>query len=139
MTWEPGSHGSTFGGNPVSCAAALATIRLIEQGLMENAAKMGDYLLAALKEMQGRHPLIGEVRGKGLMIGVEMVTDRTTRKPAHEARDRIIDHAFEHGLLLLGAGESVIRLMPPLVIDPTLSEEALAIFEESLTAIESTL
>jgi 4-aminobutyrate aminotransferase len=136
MTWEPGSHGSTFGGNPVSCAAALATLRLIENGYLDNAAVMGDYLLSALKKMQVSHPLIGDVRGKGLMIGVEVVLDQETRAPAHDIRDAIVNHAFEHGLLLLGAGESVLRLMPPLLIDPTTAEEALDLFESSLSAVE---
>jgi 4-aminobutyrate aminotransferase len=136
MTWEPGSHGSTFGGNPVSCAAALATLRLIENGYLDNAAVMGDYLLSALKKMQDSHPLIGDVRGKGLMIGVEIVLDRETRAPAHDIRDAIVNHAFDHGLLLLGAGESVLRLMPPLLIDPTTVEEALDLFDSSLSAVE---
>jgi len=139
MTWEPGSHGSTFGGNPVSCAAALATIKLIEDGMMENAAKMGEHILSALREMQTRHPSMGDVRGKGLMIGVEFVVDHETRKPAHDLRDKIIDHAFEHGLLLLGAGDSVIRFMPALMIDPTTTEEALSVFEDSVSAIEAAL
>jgi len=139
MTWEPGSHGSTFGGNPVSCAAAIATIKLIENGMMDNAARMGEHILSALREIQTRHPSIGDVRGKGLMIGVEFVEDRETRKPARELRDKIVDHAFEHGLLLLGAGDSVVRMMPALLIDPTLTEEALAIFEDSISAIEAKL
>jgi 4-aminobutyrate aminotransferase len=139
MTWEPGSHGSTFGGNPVSVAAALATIRLIENGLLENAARMGDHLLEMLAQMKERHPLIGDVRGKGLMIGIEFVKDRITKEPAHDLRDKIIDRAFENGLLLLGAGESVVRMMPPLMVSPSLCEEALDIFEQSVAAIESTL
>ncbi len=139
MTWQPGSHGSTFGGNPVSCAAALATLRLIENGYLENAAKMGDVILSALKEMHTRHPTMGDVRGKGLMIGIEFVEDRATRKPAHDLRDKIVDYAFHHGLLLLGAGDSVVRLMPPLMIDPATIEEALAILEESIAAVEKAL
>ena len=139
MTWEPGSHGSTFGGNPVSCAAALATLRLIENGLMQNAAEMGDTLLSALKKMQESHPMIGDVRGKGLMIGLEIVEDRGTRAPAHDLRDAIINLAFERGLLLLGAGESVLRLMPPLIIDPSTAEEALDILENALTSVEAML
>jgi len=139
MTWEPGSHGSTFGGNPVSCAAALATLRLIENGLLDNATRMGDYLLSALRKMQENHPTIGDVRGKGLMIGVEIVEDRETRAPAHDVRDAIVNQAFEHGLLLLGAGESVLRLMPPLILDPATTEEALDILENALTAVEAAL
>ncbi len=136
MTWEPGAHGSTFGGNPVACAAALATVRLIENGFMENAAEMGEYLLGRLEEMQTRHPLIGNVRGKGLMIGIDLVTDQESRSPAIEARDQIVEVAFEHGLLLLGAGESVIRLMPPLMVDKAIADEALDILDECLTIVE---
>lgn len=136
MTWEPGSHGSTFGGNPVSCAAALATLRLIENGYLQNAAVMGDYLINALFEMQTRHPLIGNVRGKGLMIGIEFVKNQQTGPTARILRDQIIQYAFEHGLLLLGAGESVIRLMPPLLIDQALADESLAILEQAIAAIE---
>lgn len=139
MTWEPGSHGSTFGGNPVSCAAALATLRLIENGLMQNAATMGEYLLDALRKMQAHHPLIGDVRGKGLMIGIEIVPPEGSTLSAHDIRDALVNHAFEHGLLLLGAGDSVLRLMPPLMIDPTTTEEALDLLETSLTAIETAL
>lgn len=139
MTWEPGSHGSTFGGNPVSCAAALATLRLIENGLLQNAAEMGDYLLSALKKMQEAHPIIGDVRGKGLMIGLEIVENKEKRTPAHDLRDAIVNQAFDNGLLLLGAGESVLRLMPPLMIDPTTAEEALDVLDNTLTAIESNL
>ncbi|HPV05786.1 MAG: acetyl ornithine aminotransferase family protein [Aggregatilineales bacterium] len=139
MTWGPGAHGNTFGGNPVSCAAALATLRLIENGYMQNAAEMGEYLLDALREMQTRHPLIGDLRGKGLMIGIEIVSDREKRTPAHDLRDQIVDEAFHNGLLLLGAGESVIRLMPPLMITREIADEALAIFDRVLTSVESNL
>ncbi len=136
MTWEPGSHGSTFGGNPVSCAAALATLRLVENEYLQNAAKMGDYLLTALHEMQMRHPLIGNVRGKGLMIGIEFIKGHQTGPSAHDLRDQMVQYAFEHGLLLLGAGESVIRLMPPLMIGQALADESLAILDQAITAIE---
>jgi 4-aminobutyrate aminotransferase len=139
MTWEPGAHGSTFGGNPVSCAAALATLRLIENGYMQNAAEMGNYLLEALHQLQGQHPLIGDVRGKGLMIGLEIVKDREKRTPAHDLRDQIISYAFKHGLLLLGAGESAIRLMPPLMIEKPLVEEALDILDMAIGATEAAL
>jgi 4-aminobutyrate aminotransferase len=139
MTWEPGAHGSTFGGNPVSCAAALATIRLVKDGYMQNAAQMGEYLLGALREMQARHPLIGDVRGIGLMIGLEIVEDRETRAPAPDLRDQIIAHAFQRGLLLLGAGESALRLMPPLMVDRTTADEALGILERALDAVEAAL
>jgi 4-aminobutyrate aminotransferase len=134
MTWEPGSHGSTFGGNPVSCAAALATIRLLESGYIENARMMGDYLFDKLSLLQKKYPIMGEVRGKGLMIGLEFVQDSDTHHPDSETRDAIIDIAFRKGLLLLGAGESVIRLMPPLIIDQAVADQALAILEESIIA-----
>lgn len=139
MTWGPGAHGSTFGGNPVSCAAALATIRLIEDEFLQNAAEMGEYLLGVLAEMQARHPLIGDVRGKGLMIGIELVTDRQARTPAPDVRDRIVNEAFVEGLLLLGAGESVIRLMPPLMVSREMADEAMAIFDRVLTRVEAEL
>jgi len=139
MTWGPGSHGSTFGGNPVSCAAALATLKLIEEGYMENAARMGDHIMTILRQMQASHPIMGDVRGKGLMIGIELVKDPNTREPANAERDALVLHAFERGLLLLGAGESTVRLMPPLMVDPTTTEEALGILEDSISAIEATL
>lgn len=135
MVWEPGAHGSTFGGNPVSCAAALATIRLIEEGYMQNAAEMGDYLLKAMQELQSRHASIGEVRGLGLMIGLEIVDQNN--KPAPDLRDQIVNAAFNSGLLLLGAGESVIRLMPPLMIDRATADEALTILDKALAAVEA--
>jgi 4-aminobutyrate aminotransferase len=136
MKWPPGTHGSTFGGNPVSCAAALATIQLMEDGLIDNAARMGDYLLGKLREMADRHPSIGDIRGKGLMIGVEFIKDEDTRIPDKALRDRIIDEAFVDGLLLLGAGDGVIRLMPPLIIDEAAIDEALEIFEGALNRCE---
>ncbi|RMF37874.1 MAG: acetyl ornithine aminotransferase family protein [Chloroflexi bacterium] len=136
MTWPPGAHGNTFGGNPVSCAAALATIRLIENGYLENAARMGQLFLDLLAEIAPRHPTIGDVRGKGLMVGVELVQDRETKEPARELRDQVVQEAFRRGLLILGAGKSVIRFMPPLNISRDLVEEGLMIFEEALTAAE---
>jgi 4-aminobutyrate aminotransferase len=135
MTWEPGAHGSTFGGNPVSCAAALATVRLIENGMLQNAAEMGNYLMGELAHMQQRHLMIGDVRGKGLMIGIEIVEDRATRKPAKELRDRIIDRAFHNGLLLLGAGDAAVRLMPPLMVDRAACDEALNILEDIISEV----
>jgi 4-aminobutyrate aminotransferase len=134
MTWEPGSHGSTFGGNPVSCAAALATIHLLESGYIENARVMGQYLLDKLLLMQKKYPIMGAVRGKGLMIGIEFVQDSDTRQLDSDIRDAIINIAFRKGLLLLGAGESVIRLMPPLMIDHAVTDQSLAILEESIIA-----
>ena len=136
--WPPGAHGNTFGGNPISCAAALATIRLLENGLIENAAVMGEYTLDALEEIAARHPSIGNVRGKGLMIGVEFVKNRATKERAPELRDALIHTAFEHGLLLLGCGRNSVRLTPPLTVTPAEVDEALSIFEHSLAEVEAT-
>jgi 4-aminobutyrate aminotransferase len=136
MDWVPGSHASTFGGNPVSCQAALATIKLLEEGLIENAARMGDYLLSKLVEFQKRFRLIGDVRGKGLMIGIEMVKDLETKEKAIEERNRVIEACFKKGLLILGCGENVIRLSPPLIITKKEADIALTIFEEVLRKVE---
>jgi 4-aminobutyrate aminotransferase len=139
MDWVPGSHASTFGGNPISCRAALATIDLLEKGLIENAASVGDYILGKLKELQNRFRLIGDVRGKGLMIGIELVKDRQTKDKAIEERSKIIRACFEKGLLILGAGENVIRFSPPLIITKKEADTALGIFEEVLKKVEETL
>ncbi len=136
MTWPRGSHGNTFGGNPISCAAALATIELLENEYIENAAKIGEYTLDALHEIMARHPHIGDVRGIGLMIGVEFVKDRKTKAPDDSVRDRAIELAFERGLVLLGCGKSVIRIAPPLSISKAEMDEGLAIFEEAVTLAE---
>lgn len=135
-TWPLGSHGNTYGGNPIACAAALATIDLIEHGFLQNATEVGDYALDALEEMMGRHPSIGQVRGIGLMIGVEFVKDRKTHEPDHDLRDRVVDLAFERGLLTLGCGKGVIRVSPPLNITENQMEEGLEIFEEAVTLAE---
>lgn len=135
-TWPSGSHGNTFGGNPLSCAAALATIDLVENEYMQNAVEVGKYALDALCSLQTRHPSIGDVRGIGLMLGVEFVTDRLTREPAVDLRNRVIDLAFERGLLTLGCGKSVIRISPPLSIHTAEIDEGLSIFEEAITLAE---
>ncbi len=134
--WRAGAHGNTYGGNPLACVSALKTIELIENGYMENASKMGAFMLDALCELQSRHPCIGDVRGRGLMIAVELVKDRTTKEPAHELRNRVVHSAFESGLLTLGCGRSAVRFMPPLMIQQDLVEEGLAIFEDALTKAE---
>ncbi len=136
MDWEKGSHGNTYGGNPVSCAAALATIELIENEYMQNAAEVGQYTLDALQEIQVRHPSMGDVRGKGLMIGVEFVKDRETKEPAADVTERVVDLAFERGLLTLSCGKSVIRIAPPLSISKSEVDEGLGVFEEALTIAE---
>jgi 4-aminobutyrate aminotransferase len=116
MTWPPGAHASTFGGNPVASAAALVTIALLEESLVENAARMGEYLMDRLRGWASRFSIVGEVRGLGLMIGIELVRDQSTKEKAPELRDRVVQRAFEGGLLVLGAGDNTIRLCPPLVI-----------------------
>jgi 4-aminobutyrate aminotransferase len=136
MDWERGSHGNTYGGNPISCAAALATIDLIENGLLQNAAEVGQYTLDALAEIQVRHPSIGDVRGIGLMIGVEFVQDRKSKEPAKELCDRVVELAFERGLLMLSCGKSVIRVAPALSIRKSEINEGLEIFEEVITQAE---
>lgn len=135
-TWPRGSHGNTYGGNPISCAASLATLELIENGYMQNATTVGSYTLDKLRQIQERHPSIGEVRGMGLMIGVEFVADRETREPAAKLRDRIVDLAFEEGLLTLGCGRSVIRVSPPLCTTQAEMEEALEILERVIARAE---
>ncbi len=132
MTWPPGAHASTFGGNPVACAAALTTIALLEQELVDNAARMGTHLMERLRQMQERFPVVGDVRGLGLMIGIELVKDRQTRVKASGLRDRVLNLAFERGLLVLGAGDNVIRLCPPLVITRDQCDFAADTLEECL-------
>ena len=136
MTWEPGAHANTFGGNPIACEAALATIDLLEDGLIQNAEKVGGLILARLRAMQKAHRLIGDVRGLGLMIGIDLVRDRETKEMAIPERNKIIQRCFEKGLLILGCGQNVIRFMPPLPIRPAEAETALSIFEEVLTEVE---
>jgi 4-aminobutyrate aminotransferase len=132
MTWPPGAHASTFGGNPVCCAAALATIALLEEELMENAARMGAHLMDRMRAWPARFPQVGDVRGLGLMIGIELVRDRETKQKAPELRDRVLRQAFERGLLVLGAGDSTIRLCPPLVITRDQCDFAMETLEECL-------
>jgi 4-aminobutyrate aminotransferase len=130
MDWEAGSHASTFGGNPVSCMAALATIELLEEGLMENAAIQGKCLMDGLLKLQKSHECMGDVRGKGLMVAVEFVKDRETKEPARTWRNDIIRHAFEKGLLLLGCGENSIRFCPSLTVNATEIDKCLSIFDD---------
>jgi 4-aminobutyrate aminotransferase len=134
-TWETGSHGSTFGGNPVCCAAALATLDLVEGGLMANAARLGERLLAGACRLMTKHPSIGDVRGRGLMVGLEFVKDRSTREPAPELVHELVQRAFRRGLLLLGAGKSSLRLAPPLVIDEQDMDTALGMIDTCLGEI----
>ncbi len=132
MDWGPGAHASTFGGNPVACAAALETIRLLEEKYMANAARMGEYILGRLADWPHKHAIVGHVRGKGLMIGVELVKNQETREPYPEARRKVIQSAFEKGLLILGCGESTVRLMPPLLIDREQADFAVDVVERCI-------
>jgi len=133
-TWTRSSHGSTFGGNPVACAAALATIELLEEGLVENAAKVGAILKDQLAALKGRHAVIGDVRGLGLMIGVEFVTRDSAHIPDAQLRDRVMQKCFEKGLLLLSCGESTLRFCPPLIVTAEEVKTAVAIFEAAVAA-----
>lgn len=136
MQWKPGAHASTFGGNPVSIAAAQATIDLIESEYMENARLMGQRMLDRMNGWTGRFRTVGNVRGMGLMLGIEFVTDQESREPAPQVRDQVVESAFQKGLLVLGAGDSTLRLSPPLMIDSDQADFALNTIEESITEIE---
>jgi 4-aminobutyrate aminotransferase len=135
MTWPPGTHASTFGGNPVSCAAALATIRLLRESLVKNAAVVGAHLMAGAKALMDKHPIIGDVRGRGLMLGIELVRDRHTKERATTERDRLVQECFTRGLLVLGAGRNAIRLCPPLVITKEQADVAVSLLDEALSAV----
>jgi 4-aminobutyrate aminotransferase len=135
MDWAPGAHGSTFGGNPVSCAAALETVKLLENGLVANAARMGDYLMKRLAAIQKKNRVIGRVSGKGLMIGLEIVEDKTSMKPAPGVRDKIVDACFYLGLLVLPCGPSTLRLVPPLVIGREEADLALEFLQKALSKV----
>src|SRR5258708_4745346 len=139
MSWPPGAHASTFGGNPVSCAAALVTIRLLRDQYVENAARMGEYMMNGLRELQHKHPIVGDVRGLGLMIGVELVRDRQTKERAVDERNALVQAMFRRGVLILGAGRNAIRFAPPLVITKEQVDAVLRIFDESLSAVGALL
>jgi 4-aminobutyrate aminotransferase len=131
--WKRGAHGNTYGGNPVCCAAASATLKLVEEKYSANAAEQGAYIMERLRAMQNKYPdLIGQVRGMGLMIGIELVTDCHSRKPATDFTNRLLDVAFRNGLLLLSCGSSTLRLMPPLMIDRPITDEALQLLDASI-------
>jgi 4-aminobutyrate aminotransferase len=138
MSWPPGAHGNTFGGNPLSCAAALATLDLIEAEYMHNSAVQGEYVMDALEEMRLRHPSMqhGRIQGVGLMVGLELVLDEA-RTPAKELRNQVERIAIDNGLLILGAGESALRFCPPLMIEKDTLDAGLERFEQSLTQAES--
>jgi 4-aminobutyrate aminotransferase len=135
MDWPPGAHASTFGGNPVACAAALATIKLLREKYVSNAATVGEFLVAGLRDLQGRHEIIGDVRGKGLMLGVELVRNRQTKERAVEERNALVQAMFRRGVLILGAGKNAIRLAPPLVLTMDQAKTLLKILDDSLAEI----
>jgi 4-aminobutyrate aminotransferase len=132
MDWPPGAHASTFGGNPVSCAAAIATIKLLRETLVKNAAEVGEHLLNGARALMEKHPIIGDVRGKGLMVGIELVKDRQTKERAVAERDAVVQACFYRGLLVLGAGKNTIRFSPPLVITRAQVDRALTILDEAI-------
>jgi 4-aminobutyrate aminotransferase len=134
VTWEPGSHASTFGGNPVCLAAALETVRLLQDQYVANAGAVGAVLKAHLLDLLQMYPAIGDIRGLGLMLGIEIVRDRLTRERDPQLRDAIIEQCFRRGLLVLGAGPSTIRLSPPLMIDAEQAECASRIIGEAIAA-----
>src|SRR5271166_3515526 len=136
MDWKPGSHASTFGGNPVCIAAALATMDVLEREGIANAVKMGELMFDRLRSWPAKFDIVGEVRGRGLMIGIEIVKDQKSREPAGAWRDRIVELAFERGLLILGCGETAIRLAPPLIVNEHEASIALDILDECITLVQ---
>jgi 4-aminobutyrate aminotransferase len=136
MSWPAGTHASTFGGNPVACAAAITTIRLLREQLMKNADTVGAHMLAGARALMEKHPIIGDVRGRGLMIGIELVRDRQTKERATTERDRVVRECFTRGLLLLGAGTNAIRISPPLVLTKEQADTALGILDEAMAIVE---
>jgi 4-aminobutyrate aminotransferase len=137
QAWPRGAHGNTYGGNPICCAAALATLDLVERQYAANAARVGEMFLARLRELQADHVEIGDVRGKGLFLGVELVKDRVSKEPAGQFCEAVVRQSFQNGLLLLPCGASTIRFMPPLVATPTDVEEAMTILDASLDEVRS--
>ncbi|MBV9209949.1 MAG: acetyl ornithine aminotransferase family protein, partial [Acidobacteria bacterium] len=134
MNWKPGAHASTFGGNPVCIASALKTIELLEGGLVENSARVGKHLEDGLRKLMAKHDCIGDVRGLGMMLGVEFVTDKASLKPAPELRDKVEQACYERGLIILGAGTNTIRWSPPLILSEENADVALEIFDQAITA-----
>jgi 4-aminobutyrate aminotransferase len=136
MNWGPGAHASTFGGNPLSCTAALETIRLLEEKYIANSAQMGEYAMKRLADWPKKHRLVGNVRGLGLMIGIDLVKSQETREINPEARKKVIGRAYELGVLLLGCGESAVRLMPPLIVERDQMDYALDVLERCISEVE---
>jgi 4-aminobutyrate aminotransferase len=136
MDWIPGSHASTFGGNPVCIAAALATMDILEREAIHNAEVVGASIMRRIGPWVKTHGMVGNVRGRGLMIGVELVKDKKTKAPAHDERDRVVELAFARGVLLLGAGESSIRIAPPLIVTQEQTDIAMDVLEECIGIVE---
>lgn len=136
MSWEPGAHSTTFGGNPVSCAAAVTTIRLLENGLVKNAARMGKFIMPRLKRIMNRSKIIGDVRGMGLMIGIELVKSKKTKEPAPEYASRLAKECFKLGMMILTCGHNSVRFIPPLTVDEETADKALKIFEKAVQKVE---
>lgn len=139
MNWKPGSHGTTFGGNPVCLAAALATHQLIQNEYLENASRSGEFLFARIANWTDKFRIVGDVRGRGLMIGVEIVRDRRTKEKAADLRNAIVDLAFHKGLCILGAGENTLRLSPPLLIGEEQADFAVRTLEACISEVERTV
>jgi 4-aminobutyrate aminotransferase len=139
MNWTPGAHASTFGGNPVAIAASLATISLLERNYIANAARMGEFIMRQTANWRERHKIVGDIRGKGLMIGIEFVRDQKTKEKAPDIRNRIVQTAFQKGLLVLGSGDTTLRLCPPLLIDEEQAEFALRTLDGIISEIEQSL
>jgi 4-aminobutyrate aminotransferase len=135
--WARGAHGNTYGGNPICCAAALATVELVAGGYADNAARVGEHFLGRLRELAARHEVIGQVRGKGLMLGIELVVDRASKKPARELCEALITRAYHNGLILLSCGQSTVRFMPPLMIREADVDEAVSLLELSLAEAQA--
>jgi 4-aminobutyrate aminotransferase len=135
MDWKPGTHATTFGGNPVSCAAALKTFELLENGLLQNVKVQGAYLKSRLQELTNRFDVIGEVRGEGLMLGLEIVESKASKAKAPDLRNQIVDDCFYEGLLILGCGENSVRFSPPLIICEEQTDTAISILEKVLAKL----
>lgn len=139
MNWTPGAHASTFGGNPVCIAASLATLDLLERSYIANAARMGEFIMRQTADWTERHKIVGQVRGKGLMIGIEFVRDQKTKERAGDLRNRIVQMAFHKGLLVLGSGDTTLRLCPPLLVDEEQISFALRTLDGIVSEVERTL
>ena len=135
MSWPPGAHASTFGGNPVACAAANVTIKLLREHLVANAATVGEHLMWGIRTLQQKYPIIGDVRGLGLMIGIELVRNRQTKERAIEERGALVQAMFRRGVLILGAGRNAVRLAPPLVLTKAQADAVLQVMDEALAEV----